>query len=486
MPITKDLIALATTERTCATRIQSETAEALAVYFEGDSLSAYIPEFPKEDPDKYVWRKSATLENNDNYAKEVVEQYVEGVFRTMYPERETGDADLDEWIYNNYQKWFTTKVAPFALLCPELYVKISLPKPTGDILTKQDQKEHQGKPRLHVIYPQNIVNLATDHSGELEWVCIRHSDNEFVIYDKTEYVVIQRADNGDGVSYKETEREPHGFKRVPVVRFIYRENTSEDSTPKMGHSFMYNVVKKSLGALRYVSMLIEAGHYHLFPKLIMSEDTFQSAQKHGMGPGNPIIERTGPNGNADGGTRYLTMSDTEMATIERILYERIPKSIYRAARLRDRSTEMEQSGISKAFDMVPEVAVLTQIAEYLYDGDYKIVQLLAEAVDKDPDSVTLEYPTTFDTKSIAEIAMETTSAIESLSKAGVPVTPTAQKLLGQNVLGQLFPDVSEDDWKLLTDELEAALKAPPVVEEPMKEEPEMMDTHEENMEESFA
>lgn len=459
--ITPELISIATQERSCATRLQAETAEALAVYFEGESLERYVEQFPKEDPEKFAWRKKATLENTDNYAKEVVEQYVEGVFRTMYPERLTGDADTDEWIYEDYQKWFASKVAPFALLCPELYVRISLPKPTGKIISKADQKQFQGRPKLHVIYPQNIVNLSVDHTGDIEWIAIRKSETEVVIYDSEEYVCLEVRDDGkEGKAFKETERDTHGFNRVPVVRFMHRENTSVDAHPKMGHSFMYSVVKKTLGALSYVSMLIEAGHYHLFPKLIMSEDTFKNAQKSGIGAGQPIIEPTGPDGKADGGTRYLTMSDTEMATIERILYERIPKAVYRAARLRDRSTETTQSGFSKAFDMVPEVAVLTQIAEYLYDGDYKIVQLLAEAADKDPNAITVEYPTTFDTKSIAEIATETIAAIQALQAANIDIPQTAKRLLATNVVGQLLPDVSEDDWTAIEDEIEKMLGAP--------------------------
>lgn len=452
--ITPDILSQATEPRSCDTQLTAETREALAVYFEGDRLKGFLPQFPKEDDQKYYWRQNATLENYDNYAKEIVEQYVEGVFRTKYPERETGDPDLDAWIYENYQKWFTTDVAPFALLCPELYVKIELPQATEEILTKADQQQYQGLPRLSVVYPQNVVNLQIDYEGEIDWISIRKANGDIVVYDREEFVVLQEAEDK---GYVEIERDSHGFSSVPVVRFMYRKNTAVNTKPKMGHAFMYSVIKKSLGALKYCTMLVEAVHYHLFPKVIMSDETFKQTQKMGTGAATPIIEPSGAD-QANASTRYLETSTTEIDALQNILYERIPKAIYRAARLRDRSTEMEQSGISKAFDMVPEVAVLTQISDYLYDGDYKILSLMAEARGRTTE-VKLEYPTTFDTKSITELVREVVDASRAQKEAGLPQSATANRLLAERINSQMLPDVEDKEWSAILNDFTNSEKA---------------------------
>jgi hypothetical protein len=475
--------------RACQTRpdyriICDQTREGLAAYFEGEALKRLIIQWPKEEQEKFVWRCTQMLDNYDNYVKEIAEAYVEGVFRTKTPTRKTGNAKLDTYLGEDYSDWFMQEFAPFALFLPEIYVITTMPPAAGPIHSRADAEELQGLPYPTIVFPHYCANFGFDASGQMEWCCFfrdeppvkkpnategdakAKSQIVFELYTADHYCLF----NGDGdfMPNPDGSKGPieHGYNFLPVERVTYRANLSLTDSRRAGYAFMHSIVKITLGGLTAKGVLYDYIHYSLFPKLVASEGTIENMIEAGVGANKPLAV---PNVDKDVLPSYLEAPVREFEALERMCYERIPTAVYRAARLRDRSTNkaIASSGISKMFDMVPELGVLKALAKYFKKADIAIVRSLARmAGAENVDNVSIEYPVTFDTKSVVELMAEYTEFGSALKASALPSSPTGAAILSERAYRALLPDATEKEIKLINEEIQAALAAGPVIDEP--------------------
>lgn len=441
-------------------RIGVNTRRALAAYYGGELLADYIPKFSaQEDDDKHKWRQNTSIESYDNYPEEILQQYLEGISKAGGIKRDVKVPDLNKRLEDDYASWFEAELMPMALLLDEVYVRICLPQSDANIKTLRDKKDAKLFPYPVLWFPESVVNFSCDRHNRFEWICISLGDSRYEIYDKKNVYTCTFVNVEKGVSIDETQ--PHGFNAVPFVRVMWRENKSEAGLPKPGRAFLSNVINKSISGIRYVSMQAEIIHFHAYPKLVMDEITKKNIEKQGgMGPGQVIPEGVNPGGTGgEGATRYLTMPDTELRAIMEIVYERIPKAIYRAARLRDRSTDKVQSGISKVMDMAPEISVLSDICKYLSRVDRQIVEFLASVwTEKDNPDVTIDYPKTFDVKSTSEILNEVAILVKTIGDSSLPQSETAEAIIAARMYMSLLSDLDATKKAKIEKEIEEAVK----------------------------
>lgn len=442
------------------------------MYYGGHALERMIDSFSvREDPVKLQWRKQVTIDNYENYPQEISDQYLEslkkaGKIKRAFDAKE--DAEPNLYLDSEYREWFDKEFSVMALILPELYTQINLPKlEEGDyerILTKADEMEMELAPYPCLVFPQYVQNLGLGKSGEVEWISIREeyfwtdptsgqSVQRFKFYVYDEKYVYELEPDGHNV-YGQIGEKLHGFSECPFVRTVWKENKYVIGEIKPGQAMMYSIIKKSRGALSFMSMMLENIHFHLFPKLAMSETTYKNVLEQGIGATQTIVEGVDATDKADGTTRYIETSTKEIEILDEIVHERIPTVIYRRARLRDRSTEKTQSGFSKAFDMVPEVAVLTEIAEYFYKSDCKILELLAEGFQIQEDKIELVYPHVFNVKSTAEILQEVTSFTQTMDKSSLQQSPMANLELAMRIYQQMIPDKDPEWYEEVRKELE--------------------------------
>lgn len=453
--------------------VANQAAEAVASYYGGELLFPFIFAFSQHERwDKLQWRRLATMRHYDNYVEQVSSKYVEGVFRTNEVTRTCGDTLLDEYFKNDYKNWFQQEFAPWALLMPELYVWIKFPELEELPANYGDQVEQGIKPVPTIIYPQWVRNYKVKPNGEFEWISFEIDEHIHIL---TEEVTIIKCINKklEGSLEKVI---PHNFGKVPMVRVAYRENMASKGnygvTPyndinrmvkglfgnyyenTIGHAFMYNIIQLSIANLQYSSMLVEASYMHLFPKVVMNEDTAEAMKQNGTGASQIILERGGNNYVA---TRYLETPTMEIEHLSKIRYEYAPQAIAQAARLRDVPNSAPQSGIAKLMDAVPEHGVMSKIAQFLEMYDRKITQLIADGqlATQQRLPVNVSYPISFEMKGTQEIMQEATTLGSILSSGNLPSSITAAGELTKKIWRVSLPGIEPEMLKRIEGEIDA-------------------------------
>ncbi len=492
LAITQELIKEAVTQRPDYRAVADQTREGLACYFEGEALRRQIVQYPKEDQEKFAWRRERMLDSFDNFVKEISESYLEGTFRTKLPIRKTGNPKLDRYLMEDFAEWFLQDFAPFALFLPELYVVCDMPAPLGEISSKADQEELQGLPFPALFFPQYCCNMGFNPDNTLAWCSFyydeapaltpkdRTNDSPiagatstqkeqwYKMYTDSYWAIFNQngqfmpnADGSPGGPY------PHDFGFLPVVRVAWRANLSAQDSMRAGYAFMHSIVKITLGGLTAKGVLHDFQFYSLFPKLVTDESTADSIVETGLSA-NALITVPPMRDSGAGGIKegmkpfYLEVPLREFEALERISYERIPVAAYRAARLRDRTTMrssrgVAQSGISKMFDMVPELGVLKSISKFLRRSDLAICQMLALLCDLDPKKVDIEYPATFDTKSVSEIMAETQQMGTSMKASNLPSSDRGSEIISQRIYRAILPDLPQAEYDRIDKEIAQAL-----------------------------
>ncbi len=487
VPIDSESLLAYSTRRPDYADIALNTRQAIACYFEGMALRLLILPYPKEEDTKFSWRRERMLEMYDNYTKEVAETYVEGVFRTKSADRKTGNERFDEYLNGEYADWFNDELAIFSLFVPELYVVCTVPPAKGKIDNEADKKALQGLPYPSIYLPHYCVNMGFDGVGELAWACfyvdepLDPSDpasnpssipaqtkdaatKKRVLYElyTADYKIVF---DQDGNALETLE---HGYGFLPVVRICYRKNQSSRDPIRTGHAFMHSITKLSLGGLAAKGALQDFQYYALFPKLVTGTITSENMVEMGTGPATPLVV---PGEGAAGGVGkevppyYLSAPTNEFEALERIAYERIPTAVYRSARLRDRTTNKSiraESGVAKMFDMVPELGVLKAVAKYFRKSDLSICKMLYRLMDGDPDNVQIEYPSTFDTKSLSETMAELVEGADAMKALSLPSSKTGTLEVAKRWYKSEIPDMPDAFYKTVFEELEAALQEPDV------------------------
>lgn len=429
----------------------NETNEALWLYFGGRSLKNVLKKWSSgEDDTKFLWRQTVTIENYRNYPREVLRKYEEGLARSGSPTRSSTNTVFQKHLDEYYSPWFGDQTK-YALLLPEIYVQFSYPPATGEVQTEQDRIEVQGLPHATLHFPQHVWNYCIGADGRLDFIALEAREGKKAVlecYDRTNRWM------SDTNGKQRTVPEPHGFNRVPFLRFAFEENDAYGSVPPVGHAFMADVLQATLGALEFTSMLVEAGHIHLNLKLVTDEKTKQKIEERGLGNTEVIPQAKTPDATNAIQTRYLETPSTEITVLERLVYERKADEIYEIARLRRANHTFVESGAAKEVERIPEDGVLTEIRNYFYWIDSECVAFMAEAEETDAE---VTWPEVKDGKTLGDVAKDIAEANTAL--ADLPRSRTADNLLAMSVLRKALPSLEAKDYNAIMAELSAMEQA---------------------------
>jgi len=439
--------------------VRDMTKEAFAAYYGRDLLYPFIEPFsPKEDRVKIRTRAEKTVKHYENYPLEISQLYVEGVYKTGEVKRSSGVKELDEYFQIEYDSYFQNAIAPFLLLQPELFIYFAWPKVDELPASRHAQRELKLWPRPFIETADHILNFETDSDGDLVWVS-RDMGDYVEVLDNGFVYKLDRKGTSIGTP------QAHGFQTIPCIRAVYKENKAYPAP--VGHAYLHEVVQKSLACLQYTSMLVEAGYFHLSLQLVMGQRTFDNTNGQ-LGNDRVIIEEAGD----EPQTRFLAKPDLEFSTLVDLVFDKIPKAIYRAARLRDRSTEQNISGVAKLLDAVPELAALSSIATYFHKVDEQATSIIASAYEGKEILTDIAYPNNFDMRSSEEIMASVISVADASSKSDdIPISRTLYKSLMVQAAKTMLPDAAP---KLLS-EIEKEFEEHILEMEEADEEPELVD-----------
>ncbi len=431
--------------------IREKVKKATAAFYGDECLRPFItPYSAKEDSNKYEKRITETLNHYDNYLALVINKYVEGIFRLKQDSRTTGNSTLDAWLLTTYYKWLVNDLVPPSMYNPEVYVYLEKPKaPEGVSITTQADEEQLGLiPMPHVIFPQHVISYDVDKDGDFIWVCIRRGEGYEILtethslsYDKNKVLIPD-------------ESFEHGFDEVPLIKIVYTYNQYYEG--KIGHAFLTDIVNKSIGSLQFISMFIEACAAHLSYKLKMSKETFDQTAHHGIGNQNIILEK---GGTTNVPTGYVALPGVELDKMIDIVFNRIPKSVETAARLLLIGNTSDESGIAKLIKAVPENSALSNIVEYIWGYDEKIVLRIAKGYGPTKNAeVKVVYPMQFDVRTPSEQMQDITSLVEALSTGTIPSSPTGNGEIMKRWYHSILPDVDTKMVDIIDKEIEEFVK----------------------------
>jgi hypothetical protein len=420
--------------------------EAFAAYYGRTLLHPYIEPYSKgEDRWKLLTRSHEVEKHYDNYPKEVAALYIEGVYRSNEVSRISKDKDLDEYFKKEYDVWFQSEFCPMFLIMPEIFIFLWDPELAVDPTTMAQQREMKAWPRPSLAYPDEIMNFERNPDGSLAWVSQMLPGNVLRIIDDT---YIYEVDKQGAITSTE-----HKFDKIPVLRISWRDNAAFKKL--IGEAYLSEVTLASFANLQWKSMLVEAGKMHLSLNLIMGDLTFQNT---GGKIGNDrVIKEEG--GSDQPSTRYLEMPDTQIRVLVDLVYNYIPKTVYRVARLRDRSTEQNLSGIAKIMDAVPEFSALAGVANVFQAVDHDLCSRIASKYKGIDTELVVKYPSTFDLKSVGEIMTNLVEMVDAQAASeDVPRSPALMKELFLSAARTMLPDASDLLLKQITLDVDAYLK----------------------------
>ena len=405
-------------------KIVGDTQQALSFYYNSSTLGRYILPWSRfEDAGKLSERIERTMMQFRNYPREVVQKYIEGLKRRQDSiVRTSSDKDFQKFLDGYYDSWFWREVAPIALLLPEVYV----------MLVATDN----GGYRPAVVFPQYVTNFDMDPNLDLVSIDMRINAARIMQLNAQGVVYYTSENDKDSGTqwWPVNEGEPyrHNLGFCPCVRIAYEENVeivTLEGSP-VGHSFMFPILQMTWADLQYRSMMTEAGYDHLHYQIVMSEKTAKTTAMTGMGSDMPIIEGSQEHGS----TRYLSKPSFEMQTLRQIVKEDNPKEIFEAARLQGRFSNSAQTGAARMADLYPENGVLTNIAQYFWDLDDRILQMLARAMGV---TVDVRWPTIFDTRGPSEALQDAQTLLNMAPK--LPTSPSAIKEMTKNLQHIILP-----------------------------------------------
>lgn len=405
-------------------KIVADTQQALSFYYNSSTLGRYILPWSRyEDAAKLAERIERTMMQFRNYPREIAQKYIEGLKRRQDSiVRTSTDSDFQKFLDGWYDSWFWREVAPVALLLPEVYIML--------VATEK------GGYRPAVVFPQYVTNFDMDPNLDLISIDMRINNARMMQLNSQGviYYTSEKETDGNTKWWPVNDGEPyrHNLGFCPAVRIAYEENVeiaTLEGTPS-GHSFMFPLIQMTWADLQYRSMMTEAGYDHLHYQIVMSEKTAKTTAMTGMGSDMPIIEGSEEHGS----TRYLSKPSFEMQTLRQIIKEDNPKEIFEAARLQGRFSNSAQTGAARLADLYPENGVLTNIAQYFWDLDDRILQMLARAMDV---SVDVRWPTIFDTRGPSEALQDANLFVALAPK--LPVAPSAIKEMTKNLQHVVLP-----------------------------------------------
>lgn len=464
-----DIITQAIEQRPGFHALCTEEAAAIDTYY-GDTtaLMARVHPFShKEEPGKLKWRRAATIEHYENFVDEIAHAYTEQVYRSSDIARTTPSVDIDTYLSERYADYWATEVAPLALVVPELYVYLDMPAIGDAPLSQYDQSSAKHWARPSIVLGSSVTNVCDDADGNLLWVSRKmrtlvdgREVEWFEIRDATHIHCVDETGKPVPMLSDGSSSGPHGMDSIPVVRLRWRTNRASGGCVGMAH--MRAIVTLNLAQLQVKSMRVEAGYMHLSYKLVADADTLAKIKEQGgIGNTNIIAELETEPGITRAETRYLTTPIDVMEELRRWETEDLPQQMYRIARLRDRSAKqtMNTSGISKAFDMVPELGAVASVAGWLRAADHATVTKIAASAGIAPDSVVVAYPSTFDVQSSSDIANDMLPIAKAMYEGHVPMSSTALREQVLAYFRAVLADPSDETMAAIERELEAAALA---------------------------
>lgn len=458
------------------TDLKADIKKALATIQGGSCLYDYIPQYDKESPAKHDRRRSKTADRHEPFPDEIASQYMETIYSGERVTRKAADPALTEYLNSDFATFMAGTVGPLGMQLHETYVIVAQKR--GPVTSRAQTMADIRRERLYsgcqVIYGDAVRAYSATSNGEMEWVAFDAQDGDrkfVVVYDDTSIHIL----GGSFTPVKPpaswldgwTDYPRHGFPMCPVVRVALGESRKY---PGIGFAPLTSVVRKTVALLNTASNMVDAQELHLTLTLVADDRAIQYLEMHGKGNATPLQSQVAGTAPDFGTTKpigvtpgpsggiapyYLELPKAPFEIMDKEIYERLPASIYRSARLRNREGGTA-SGTARVVDLQPELRAVAMVARRLSDIDWMLCRIIAagSGVDLTTDNFTHAYPTEFDIKGTQESVLDAISIGDGMNSGALPQSDTLQKEYAKTIARRLLPNREASVYKQIDAEID--------------------------------
>ena len=249
----------------------------------------------------------------------------------------------------------------------------------GHVWVGVDRPKDGGRAYLTLFYPQNFLNWETDDANRLLWCLVREpwgrcevvrdGDRIGLIDGRSWVYRLWTTDEWFVLDSKGRlmEQGDHGYGCVPFVCVKHRDVEGE----LLGESLIADIAYVNREIYNLSSLLQEILARQTFSQLVAQGSAEEYGDIAKLGTSSIFLYPEGKN------PPQFISPDTSQARILIEAIDRAISEIYRLANLRRGSIkgELQQSGISKAFDFLDTYQVLSDKAQQVEDGFRRVLEL---------------------------------------------------------------------------------------------------------------
>ncbi len=334
---------------------------------------------------------------------------------------------------------------------------ILVDKPKGMADSAADEIERGLMPFYTLYYPWDIWDWQLDRFGEPFWVKIverndtrrnpvdepigNRLNRRFKIWTREAWIAYD--EKGETIDFGE-----HDLGKVPLVP-VY--NRKRQRSRMLGVSAINDIAYVNRRIFNLGSLIDEFAFRACFPMLAnptqMGENKNVIEVSETLIWDYPDVAKHPPS--------WISPPTSPMEFLAREI-ETSEQKIYRLARLEagfEARSKQPASGISKAFDWMETSTVLSQKADNFEEAENRAAQLWLDWMDNTSGSIVVDYPDTFDVKTLEKDLSDATEL------SGLFVSETLQQRVLNKLVEKIDPKIPDEERAKIRAEIEKNVRA---------------------------
>jgi hypothetical protein len=449
--------------------------------FEGGPgwLKKHIVRFYKEGDREFEDRLKRAY--RDNISRDVVEIWSAHTFKVPVTRAEGAPAAvLDFWKRANRGKDAVSiddlmrEASDKSGAVSPIYLVVDMPAaprlPEGQVLTQAHAQSLGLRPYAYIVYPTDVLDFGLDEDDEFTWVLIREykRDDEdpftasgkfrerFRLWTRTSWHLYEKTGENGPTAYRLVEEGEHPLGRVPVIQLAHKKGPSRYRAIALTEEIAY----KDKAVANFESCLSNVICDQTFSQLAIPDaGLIASTEKNAEGRREKMIKMGTRriflfNDKAQHAPHFLSPDASQGKLILEAI-DRLREQIFEDALLDTeggQKASRAKTATEASFDFEKLNSALSEKARGLEAAERQLAELVClwTKTPYEPDDVAtwVVYPRRFNVKALADELQEALT-VKQVGDLG----PTFWQRYLEGLVRKLLPDVSDDDFAAIVEEI---------------------------------
>jgi hypothetical protein len=449
--------------------------------FEGGPawLKKHIVRFYKEGDREFEDRLKRAY--RDNISRDVVEIWSAHTFKV--PVSRAADAPasvLDFWKHANRGKDAVSiddlmrEASDKSGAVSPIYLVVDMPAapklPEGQVLTQAHAQSLGLRPYAYVVYPTDVLDFGLDEDDEFTWVLIREyrRDDEdpfaatgkirerYRLWTRVSWHLYEKTGENGPEAYRLVDEGEHPLGRVPMIQLAHKKGPSRYRAIALTEEIAY----KDKAIANFESCLSNVICDQTFSQLAIPDaGLIASTEKNAEGRREKMIKMGTRriflfNDKAQHAPHFLSPDASQGKLILEAI-DRLREQIFEDALLDTESGQQKRgakTATEASFDFEKLNSALSEKARGLEAAERQLAELVClwtkTPYERDAVEKWVVYPRRFNVKALADELQEALT-VKQVGDLG----PTFWQLYLEGLVRKLLPDVSNDDFVAIVEEI---------------------------------